>query len=146
MKQTPYLIIGGSLNFFISIIHLLALFVGAPIYQILDAPALAFYAEMGSSIPFWLTFAMMALFLIFAIYAFCGAGSKIKLPFQSLMLKIIGSLFLFRGLALFWFFYLKVMGIPKVSLKEIGFSLFSLLIGFFYVLGTKKDFQLQKTQ
>ena len=116
MRNKSYLIVGGSLNFFIALIHLIAIFIGAPAYEVLDAPELAFYAEMGSSLPSWITFFVMLFFILFGLYAFCAAGAKIKLPMQRAMLKGITYLFLLRGLAVFWFIYLQMSNAPGSSL------------------------------
>ena len=145
MRNKNYLIIGGSLNLFIALVHLIAIFVGAPAYEFLDAPLLAFYSEMGSSFPAVLTACVTLFFLLFSVYAFFSAGSKVRLPMQKLFIKAIGWLFLFRGLALFWYIYLKVTNSPFASHKEIGFSLFALFIGILYLMGSS-DYSLEKTK
>lgn len=138
MRSKGYLIIAGSLNFFIAIMHIVAIFIGAPAYYFLDAPQLAIYTELGFKFPAWLTLFVTCFFFIFGLYAFCGAGSKVKLPFQSVMLKIIGSIFLLRGLFIIFVIYQQVRMPSSASLKEIVFSLLSLIIGVLYFLGVKQ--------
>lgn len=144
MRKKGYLVIAGSLNFFIGVMHIVTIFIGAPAYYFLDAPQLAVYTELGFMFPAWFTLIISFFFFGFGLYAFCSAGSKIKLPFQSTMLKIIGSLFLFRGLALFWYIYMQIKTPSESSLKEIVFSLLAMVIGMLYWLGVRENSQEQK--
>ena len=143
MRKKSYLIIAGSLNFFIAILHVATIFVGAPAYYFLDAPELAIYTELGFIFPAWITLFITLVFFFFGLYAFCGAGGKIKLPWQNLMLKIIGTLFLVRGLALFWYGYVQFTSPTESSLKEIVFSSVALILGLLYWMGVKKKAQMQ---
>ncbi len=144
MRNKGYFVIAGSLNFFIAIIHVVAIFVGAPAYYFLDAPQLAIYTELGFIFPAWITLIVTAFFFIFGLYAFCAAGSKVRPPFQNPMLKVIGSIFLLRGLALFWFIFVQIKSPTESSLKEIVFSLVALIIGMLYWLGVKEKSLEQK--
>lgn len=142
MRKKSYLILAGSVNFFIALVHIIALFVGAAAYDFLDAPQLAFYAEMGSSIPFCITLFTIFFFMLFGLYAFYAAGSKIKLPMQNKFIVGIGYVFLARGLCALWFMYLYVKEGTFSSLKEIGFSLIALAIGGLYLYGNTTEHNL----
>ncbi|MCH9633593.1 MAG: hypothetical protein S4CHLAM7_03210 [Chlamydiae bacterium] len=139
MRNKNHLLIGGSMNFFVALIHLIALCIGASAYEFMGAPEFAFYAHMGSSIPFWIMLFTATCFAFFGFYAFCFAGGKIKLPMQSILVKGIAYLFLIRGISVMWFIYLQWAQSPNASLKEIGFSLYALLVGILYFMGTKKS-------
>lgn len=138
MRKKGYLLIAGSLNFFIATLHIMTIFIGAPAYYFLDAPQLAVYTELGFLFPAWLSFFVTLGFIICGLYAFCAAGSKIILPFQDKVLKVIGSLYLLRGLGLFWYCYQLFLAPTDSSLKEIVFSIFALIIGFLYWFGMKQ--------
>ncbi|MCH9632653.1 MAG: hypothetical protein S4CHLAM6_09910 [Chlamydiae bacterium] len=141
MRKKGYLVIAGSLNFFIGVVHIITIFIGAPAYNFLDAPQLAVYTELGYMFPAWLTLIISFFFFGFGLYAFCTAGGKIKLPFQPQMLKIIGSIFVIRGFALFWYIYVQIKSPTDSSLREIVFSLFALVIGMLYWLGVRERTQ-----
>lgn len=138
MRRKGYLLIAGSLNFLLAAMHLIVICVGAPAYYFLDAPQLAVYSELGFIFPAWLTLMLACAFVIFGLYAFCGAGSKIKLPFQNTILKIIGTLFMARGLVVFWFIYYQIRHPLQGSLKEIVFSVIALMMGWLFWSGTKE--------
>lgn len=139
MRKKGYLLIAGSLNFFIAMIHIVTIFVGAPAYYFLDAPKLAVYSELGFKYPIYLTLLVTSGFFIAGLYAFCEAGSKIKLPMQAFMIKFFAILFTFRGLAILWFISQQIRAPDGSFLKEIVFSLCALMIASLYWMGISID-------
>lgn len=138
MKKKGYLLIAGSFNFFVAMIHVVAIFVGAPAYYFLDAPQLAVYSEQGSMYPVWLTLFVTSLFLIAGLYTLCAVGTKIKLPLQAFMLKLFAVIYTLRGVAVFWFIYQEFKAPTEAALKEIAFSSCALMIGIFYWMSLLK--------
>lgn len=137
-RKKGYLLIAGSINFLLAAMHLIVVFVGAPAYYFLDAPQLAVYSELGFIFPAWLTLMLSMMFVLFGLYAFCGAGTKVKLPLQNTVLRVIGTLYMARGLVVFWFIYDQIIHPYKGSLKEIVFSIIALMIGWLFWSGTKE--------
>lgn len=138
MKAKGYLLIAGSVNFFIAALNIIAIFVGAPAYYFLEAPQLAVYSALGSTYPAWLTLFVTLFFFTSGLYAFCSAGSKIKLPMQEMLLRVFAVTFTLRGMAIFWYIF-KQMRLPSdSSLKQIVFSFLSLMIGAMFWLGSSK--------
>lgn len=138
MKTKGYLLIAGSVNFFIAALNVVAIFVGAPAYYFLEAPQLAVYSALGSTYPAWLTLFVTLFFFISGLYAFCSAGTKIKLPMQNPLLRIFAVLFTLRGMTIFWYIYVQVKMPSESSLKQIVFSFLSLMIGALFWLGSSK--------
>jgi len=79
--------------------------------------------------------------ILFGIYALSGAGYIRKLPWLKQMLAVISSIYIFKGL-LFIPELMVVLGLMNTSIpvapRFVVFSLVSLLIGLFYLLGTMK--------
>lgn len=138
MKVKGYLLIAGSVNFFIAALNVIAIFVGAPAYYFLEAPELAVYSTLGSTYPAWLTLLITLFFFISGFYAFCSAGTKVKLPMQNRLLKIFAVIFTLRGMAVFWYIYEQVRAPSESPLKQIVFSFLSLMIGTLFWVGSSK--------
>ena len=137
MKQLSniYLFIGGIISYFISIVHLIAILIGPQAYDFLDAPELANLHLDGSMFPTILTSILTITFFIFGCYGLSGAGIIKKLPAQSIILKIIATLYTLRGCFTFVFLTLYISHSPLAKLREIYFSLFALCTGIIYFIG-----------
>lgn len=144
MRKKGYLLIAGSINFFIAMVHIVTIFVGAPAYNFLDAPKLAVYSTLGFKYPAFFTLFVTVGFLVAGLYALCAAGSKVKLPLQPFMLKFFATLYSLRGLAILWFIFWQIKAPDQSFLKEIVFSLCALMIGILYWMGVS-DSQLKSS-
>jgi len=135
ITNNKWLVTGGTASFLIAMAHIVAIFIGAPAYDFMDAPDLGRLAREGSFIPVFATLAVTSFFVLFGAYAFSGAGIIKRLPFLRIWLWVIGGIFTLRGLAIFYFIALFLMGSPNAIPREILFSLVSLLTGICYLLG-----------
>ena len=131
------LVSAGVLIVMIAIVHLAAIVIGPSAFVYLDAAELAVMIEQGSSLPTVLTLAVTAVLGVFALYAFSGAGLVQRLPQLHAGLLVIGAIFTFRGLGVFWFGYLVLAGAPNAIPREIGFSLLSLVLGLLVLAGRR---------
>jgi hypothetical protein len=85
------------------------------------------------------TFAIMAVFIVFAFYALANAGRFHVLPFQRSMVIVIGILYVLRGLVLvpeLVQFVLKPGTLPP---QQLGFSVISLTIGLLHLVGLRRS-------
>jgi hypothetical protein len=133
------MLVAGAMVLIIALVHLAAIFIGAPAFEYLDAPELAEAMREGrTTIPIALTSAVIVVMLVFGVYTLSGAGLIRPLPRLRMMLGIIGGIFVLRGLAVIWFVYLVVSDSPDAIPREIHFSLVSLAIGVLVLLGRRK--------
>jgi len=136
-KTNRLLLIAGFGSLATSLLHVAIIFLGAPAYRYFGAgEPIAKMAESGSLIPAMITTVIIAVVFLFALYAFSGAGFLKPLPFLTLGLFGIGTLFTLRGLLAVHFIYQFIMSGQPEMIKEIMFSLTSLVIGLFYLGGT----------
>ena len=102
MRETPNLalLIGGSLSVTIAVMHLGCLPIGPSCYRFLGAgEQMAVLAESGHWYPPVITSAIAAIFLVWALYAFSAAGIPVRLPLARLVVALITSVYLLRGIA-----------------------------------------------
>ncbi len=119
----------------VAIVHVGAIFVGPAAWRYLDAAPLAELAEAGSALPAVLTLGVAGALMVFAAYAWSGAGRMRALPQLQRALWVIGGIFTLRGLGVVWFSWLVLSDSPEAIPREIGFSLVSLGIGLAYLVG-----------
>ena len=131
------LILGGASSFFIGGLHIIAILIGAPAYDFLDAPELSILAQQGSYLPTLITLGVSFFFFIFAAYAFSGVGWIRTLPLLKKMLTLIACLYIVRGMAVIWYVFLVFVDSPMAVPREIVFSFFSLAVGYCYFLGVR---------
>lgn len=75
------------------------IFVGAPGYRYFGAgEVIARLAEQGSPVPALVTLGVGAVFAVFAVRAFSGAGLVGRLPLLRSGLLVIGAIYTLRGL------------------------------------------------
>ena len=134
-EKQSILVVAGCLSVAIAVLHVGIVFVGAPAYRYFGAGEdMARQAEAGSFVPAALTLVIAAVFTVFALYAFSGAGLFLRLPLLRTGLVAISAIYLVRGLSL----------LPELAKYESGavpprylaFSFTSLVIGLFYLAGT----------
>ncbi|WP_374322051.1 hypothetical protein [Brevundimonas sp.] len=130
-----WLIVGGIGMLFGALLHLAALlggpywiaFVGAP-------PSVVRSAEAGTLLAPVSTFAIIGLLVVWALYAFSGAGILRQLPFRRLMLAAVAVIFTLRGLVILPFLH-RVDWRSMHDLFVVFSSGFILAIGASYALG-----------
>ena len=137
MKNNLSLMIAGVSSFALALCHVVIIFVGPSAYDYFDIHALALLAAQGSWIPALVTSCVIGYFVVCGLYAFSGAGMLRRLPWLRAVLIAIGAIYFVRGLAIFWFAYLWLIGSSDAMFREIIFSLGSLLIGISYLFGVK---------
>jgi hypothetical protein len=125
--------LAGWLSAAVAALHVMIVFLGPWAYRYFGAGEdMARQAEAGSLLPAALTLCIVAVFAVFALYAFSGAGSVRRLPLLRTGLVVIGLIYTARGLGL----------IPELLQGAIPrylvFSAVSLTIGIVYLLGTLK--------
>lgn len=134
-RGETWLTVGGTGMLAGAILHLGALlggpswiaFVGAP-------PAVVRSAQEGTWLAPAGTFAIIALLVVWALYAFSGAGKFRPLPLRHFMLASVAVIFIVRGLIILPFLY-RVDWRSMQDLFVVSSSAFILAIGTCYGLG-----------
>jgi hypothetical protein len=129
--------LGGVLSFAVALLHVVAIFIGAPAYRYLGAGEdMATAAESGSAFPALLTLFLVVIFAIWGFYGLSGAGVIRRLPLLKIALLLIGVVYTLRGVVVFQQLFQIAASSVEVASREIVFSLVSLIIGLAYLLGT----------
>ena len=137
MKQANKLLLfGGVLSGIAALLHLAIIIGGSQWYRFFGAgEELASMAEKGSWYPAVLTFGIAVVLLLWALYAFSGAGLIRRFPLLKAGLVVISAVYLIRGLA---FIPAYIVSPEIVDDFLIWSSLISLVYGFSYAIGTKQ--------
>ena len=137
MKQANKLLLfGGLLSGIAALLHLAIIIGGSQWYRFFGAgEELASMAEKGSWYPAVLTFGIAVVLLLWALYAFSGAGLIRRFPLLKVGLVVISAVYLIRGLA---FIPAYIVSPEIVDDFLIWSSLISLVYGFSYAIGTKQ--------
>lgn len=94
------LVLGGALTAAAALAHLACIAIGAPAYRFMGAgEGMARAVEAGRKQPALVTAAIAAVLLVWALYAFSGAGLIGELPLTGLALPAISMVYLGRALA-----------------------------------------------
>jgi len=141
IQKNKFLITGGILSVAASMLHIAIIIGGANWYRFFGAgEGMVQLAEKGSTYPMIITILIASILMLWALYAFSGAGLIMKLPLLKPILVIISMIYGLRG----------IIGIPIVvfldypylnELKEkmmfmIFSSIISLIFGYFYFKGS----------
>jgi hypothetical protein len=133
-KQT--LIIAGVLSAIAVLLHLGCIYFGASWYRFFGAgEEMALMAQQGSIQPTIITLGIFLVLATWSLYAFSGAGVIFKLLFIRLVLILITSIYMLRGIVGFFF-----MDSPMGRSAEFWLwsSLICLFFGVFHAVGLKK--------
>jgi hypothetical protein len=132
-KRNIWLIVGGWLSVAAALLHVACIFGGGDWYRFFGAgEELARADEAGSWMPAILTSGIALVLLIWAAYAFAGAGLFRRLPLMRTALLIITAIYLLRGILI----------VPALINAEMrtAFNIWSSLIvlgyGIAYAIGT----------
>lgn len=131
-----YLIGGGVISALIAILHVI-LALKPSLYRYIRAgqeSVLGQMAEQGSPATVIATFILAAVFAVWAIYAFSGAGLFGRLPALRTGLIVISAIYILRALALIP--EIKMVMDKGYPLQFVVFSTISLAAGFLYLIGS----------
>lgn len=96
---SAWLIVGGWLSVAAALLHIACIVGGPDWYRFFGAgEGMARAAERGEWLPALVTLAIGAMLLIWAAYAFSGAGVLPRLPLLRTGLALISAIYLIRGL------------------------------------------------
>jgi hypothetical protein len=94
------LIFGGALSAVAALAHLACIALGAQAYRFMGAgERMARAVEAGKIKPRLITLAIASMLLVWAIYAFSGAGIAPDLPLTKVTLALISTIYLTRAFA-----------------------------------------------
>ena len=135
-KANRLLVFGGALSIVTALLHVAIVIGGPQWYRFFGAgEELATMAEKGSWYPAVLTFGIAVVLLIWALYAFSGAGLIRRLPLLKVGLVVISAIYLIRGIAFIPAYIVK----PEIVDEFLVWSSFICLVyGFAYTMGTKQ--------
>ena len=126
----------------VALLHLVVVFVGTPGYRYFGAPETTVaQAEAGSLLPAIQALGLTALFSACALYAFAGAERFRALPLLRTVLVASGGIYTLRGLAVFLQAGLLLSSPGSLPLREVAFSLISLIIGLTYLDGARRGWR-----
>ena len=127
-----WLVAGGCLSLIAALIHLAAIVGGPDWYRFFGAgEEIATAAERGSMVPALMTLGIAAVLLVWAAYAFAGAGLVRRLPLLRTGLVLISAIYLLRGLLL-----APALVMGRVDSFTLWSSLIVLVYGVAYAVGT----------
>ena len=130
------LVVGGIVSGFISLLHVV-LAMRPGLYRYIGPGAGSGLAEKAIQGSSWIVVAMVvlaAVFAVWALYGFSGAGLIGRLPLLRTGLIVIGAIYLLR--ALFIIPEIKMVLSEAYPVRFVIFSGIALLAGLLYVVGT----------
>lgn len=134
MAGKKWLILGGILSALAAVLHVAVIAGGPSWYRFFGAgEAMARAAERGSSTPALVTLAIAAILMVWAFYAFSGAGIVRRVPLLRTALVLISAVYLLRALPLLPALILRPDLIDTFALAS---SLVVLAYGLAYSIGT----------
>jgi hypothetical protein len=126
--------LGGTLSAVASILHVAVIAGGPSWYRFFGAgEGMARAAEQGSAAPALVTLAIAAILMVWALYAFSGAGILRRLPLLRTALVLISAVYLLRAFALLPALILRPELVDTFALVS---SLVVLVYGLAYSIGT----------
>lgn len=130
------LILAGTMSLIAAALHLGCIYFGASWYRLFGAGEhMALMAEQGSIKPTLITLSITFVLMTWSLYAFSAAGSIIKLPFIRVILMLITAIYIFRGVAGYFFMNNPLGRTPEFWIWS---SSICLIIGFVHLIGLKQ--------
>ncbi|MDX8395422.1 MAG: hypothetical protein R8K22_03310 [Mariprofundaceae bacterium] len=136
-KDNTLLFIAGILSFSAALLHITCTVGGADWYRFLGAgEEMATMAAQGSWIPTVVTLFVASILVVWACYAFSGAGILPRMPLLKPALFVISAIYIARGLLLLplWLGWLDET--EQSSVFWFWSSVICLIYGLFYAIGT----------
>ena len=132
-----FLIVAGTLNAIVAILHIGCIYYGAPWYRFFGAgEQMAVLAEQGSLQPTLITSGIVLVLSIWSLYAFSAAGIIFRLPLIRVPLILITLVYLVRGIAGFFFVNSPMGRSPEFWVWS---SLICLCFGIIHLIGLKQQ-------
>lgn len=130
------LVIAGIMSLIAAVIHLGCIYFGASWYRFFGAgEQMALMAEQGSLKPTLITLGITLVLITWSLYAFSAAGIMIKLPFLRVILLMITTIYLLRGIAGYFLIQSPLGRSPEFWLWS---SSICLGIGLVHLIGLKQ--------
>lgn len=130
------LILAGTMSLIAAALHLGCIYFGASWYRLFGAGEhMALMAEQGSIKPTLITLSITFVLMTWSLYAFSAAGAIIKLPFIRVILMLITAIYIFRGVAGYFFMNNPLGRTPEFWIWS---SSICLIIGFVHLIGLKQ--------
>lgn len=130
------LIFAGTMSLIAAAIHLGCIYFGASWYRLFGAgEQMALMAEQGSIKPTLITLGITFVLMTWSLYAFSAAGVVFKLPFIRVILTMITTIYIFRGVAGYFFINNPLGRTPEFWIWS---SSICLVIGLVHLIGLKQ--------
>lgn len=134
MAGKKWLILGGILSGLAAILHVAVIAGGPSWYRFFGAgEGMAQAAERGAFFPALITVGIAAMLMVWALYAFSGAGIIRRLPLLRTVLILISAVYLLRAFALV---PIMIFRPELVDTFAVVSSLVVLAYGAAYAIGT----------
>ncbi|MGV8894724.1 MAG: hypothetical protein ACOH2K_17670 [Burkholderiaceae bacterium] len=133
-----FLIIAGSFNLLAAALHIGVVIGGSSWYRFFGAgESMALMAEKGLMKPTVITLGIAIVLIVWAAYAWSGAGLLPNMPFIKLALSAITAIYLIRGLG--GLIAPFATNHPQIKQNSIAFWVWSsaicLVVGVFHLIG-----------
>ena len=143
--NNEFLTVAGSFSLLAAALHIGIIIGGPSWYRFFGAgESMALLAEKGSLKPTVITLGIAIIFIVWAAYAWSGAGLLPSLPFIKLVLSIITAIYLLRGLG--GMVALFVTEHPQIKQNSSAFWLWSsaicLVVGVLHLMGLMAIWQI----
>lgn len=135
--RNGWLVAGGAASLGLAVLHVAIILVGARGYAWFGAGNLAVMALRGSLYPPFITALITFVFLLWAAFAFSGAGLLPRLPLLRVALVSITLIYGLRGLVVVLDILRLVGGAPYPP-RHAAFSATALIIGILHGAGTER--------
>jgi hypothetical protein len=131
--------LGGYINLFITVGHLIGLIWAEQMFEVTGiGKEMAELGQVHLSLPYLLTIFVALVFFIFGLYGLSADDKFKKLPFLKTVIFLIAGIYLLRGLG-----ELVVDNIHGTnSITETTYSFLALVIGFLFLIGGFKKWPL----
>jgi len=131
--------LGGYINIFIAVGHLIGLIWAEQMFEVTGiGKEMAELGQVHLSLPYLLTIFVAVVFFIFGLYGLSADNKFIKLPFLKTAIFLIAGIYLLRGVGEFVLDNIEGTN----SITETIYSFFALTIGFLFLIGGLKKWQL----
>ena len=136
--------LGGYINIFIGIGHIVGLFWADKMFEVTGiGKEMTELSQIHFSLPYMLTIFVAVVFFVFGLYGLSADNKFKKLPFLKPVIFLIAGIYLFRGMGEMIFDSQKQQVSPFL---ETTYSSIAILIGLLFLLGGLKKWKIFKTE
>jgi hypothetical protein len=134
---------GGIINIIIAIAHIIGLLWAEKMFEATGiGNEMNKLAQIHISLPYLLTVIVAVIFFIFGLYGLSADEKFRKLPFLKLGIFVIAGIYILRGIG--ELMYQDILK-DSFSIIETVYSLVALAIGFLFLFGGLKKWNLKRT-